>query len=95
MKVVLFAKEGKQFDFWRAAVFFYETMKESCFFFFFFFLACKKIQLNFMSNFSLFPYLRFLATSFFLTIKLKTPPNEVTVPCYDQASYSHGKAGKR
>jgi hypothetical protein len=33
MKVVLFAKEGKQFDFWRTAVSFYETMKDSPVFF--------------------------------------------------------------
>lgn len=37
-------------------------------------LASKMTQLNFMLNFSLFPCLRFLATSFSLTIKLKTPP---------------------
>ena len=44
MKVVLFAKEGKQFDFWRAAVFFYETMKDSPVFFFFSSLPVRRFS---------------------------------------------------
>lgn len=47
-----------------------------------------KTQLNLMVDFSLFPWPRFLASSFSLTKILETIQNEVTVPCDGLASYS-------
>ena len=92
MKVVFYAKEGNSLTSGELLFLFMRPWKTALVFFS---LACKKTQLNFMLNFNLFPYLRFLAASFSLTIKLKTPQNEVTMPCYDQASYSRGEAGRR